>query len=76
MARKPDIAPLVPHRKSRLTASLAEFFLIFRLRARRTPSAASGVMERALRMVQVTSRNWFGRTHKEDDKPTTPDKKD
>ena len=47
MAQKPENPPLVAHRKSRITASLAEFFLIFRLRARRTPRAAVGMMDRA-----------------------------
>lgn len=73
MAQKPENPPLVAHRKSRITASLAEFFLIFRLRARRTPRAAVGMMDRAFRMVQVTCKNWFGRT--QDSKPTPPDKK-
>lgn len=74
MAKKPETPPLVAHRKSRITASLAEFFLIFRLRARRTPSAAAGVMDRAFRMVQVTCKNWFGR--KQDAQPKSPDKPD
>lgn len=74
MAKKPENPPLVTHRKSRFTASLAEFFLIFRLRARRMPSAAVGVMDRAFHMVQVTCKNWFGRA--QNDKSDPPDKQD
>lgn len=62
MASKPEKAELVVTRKSRFSASVAEFLLVFRLRARRTPESAVNVMQRALRMVLVTCENWFGKS--------------
>ena len=70
MVNKPDAADnseppgktelaLAP--KNRLLAGVSEFLLLFRLRARRTPTQAAGVMQRALHMVLVTCDNWFGR---------------
>ena len=61
MASKPEKTELVVRRKNRFSASIAEFLLIFRLRARRTPAHAVGIMQRALRMVLVTCENWFGK---------------
>ena len=61
MASKPQKTELVVTRKNRFSASVAEFLLLFRLRARRTPTSADSVMQRALRMVLVTCDNWFGK---------------
>ncbi len=74
MASKPEKTELVVHRKNRFSASIAEFLLIFRLRARRTPEQAVGVMQRALRMVVVTCENWFGKAA--DSTKPGPDKRD
>lgn len=40
-------------------ASIAEFLLVFRLRARRRSALSGDMMERALHMVLVTCKNWF-----------------
>lgn len=61
MASQPEKTELAVPRKNRFSASVAEFLLLFRLRARRVPENAAGVMQRALRMVLVTCENWFGR---------------
>ncbi|MEP6965367.1 MAG: hypothetical protein ABI845_07760 [Polaromonas sp.] len=61
MASQPDKTELVVRRKNRFSASVAEFLLLFRLRARRGPENSASVMQRALRMVLVTCENWFGR---------------
>ena len=61
MASQPDKNELVVRHKNRFSASVSEFLLLFRLRARRVPENAAGVMQRAIRMVVVTCENWFGR---------------
>lgn len=73
MASQPEKTELVVRRKNRFSASVAEFLLLFRLRARRTPESATSVMQRALRMVLVTCENWFGRS---DSSKTGRDKQD
>ncbi len=61
MASQPEKTELVVKSKNRFSTSVAEFLLLFRLRARRVPENAVGVMQRAIRMVLVTCENWFGR---------------
>ena len=61
MARKPEKADLVVTRKSKFSATVAEFLLVLRLRARRPPHNECGVMQRALSMVLVTCDHWFGK---------------
>ena len=41
-------------------ASIAEFLLVFRLRARRRSAQSSDILERAVRVVFVTCQHWFG----------------
>lgn len=68
-ADPPDKSPDTPtsaktelavSRKNRLAASVSEFLLLFKLRARRVPAPAATVMQRAVHMVLVTCHNWFG----------------
>ena len=73
MASQPEKTELVERRKNRFSAGVAEFLLIFRLRTRRTPDNAVGVMQRALRMVLVTCENWFGKANSS---RSGPDKRD
>lgn len=40
-------------------ASIAEFLLVSRLRARRPAAPSADVLERAARIVFVTCQNWF-----------------
>ena len=61
MAIKPRKDELVVTRKSRFAASVAEFWLLFRLRARGHSTSQASVMQRALRMVLVTCDHWFGK---------------
>lgn len=61
MARKPEKADLVVTRKSKFSATVAEFLLVLRLRARRPPQNECSVMQRALSMVLVTCDHWFGK---------------
>lgn len=73
MANQPEKKELVVRHRNRFSASVAEFLLLFRLRARRLPENAAGVMQRAIRMVLVTCENWFGRA---DSSKTGRDKRD
>lgn len=51
-----------PARAVGFPASIAEFLLVLRLRARRpAPAPRSGdMLERAVRVMLVTCQNWFG----------------
>jgi len=59
-SRAPALPPEpVAKRKITFQASIAEFLLINRLRARRRAQPSADVMERAARIVFVTCQNWF-----------------
>jgi hypothetical protein len=51
----------VAKRKITFQASIAEFLLVNRLRARRRAQPSADVMERAARIVFVTCQNWFAK---------------
>jgi hypothetical protein len=51
----------VAKRKISFQASIAEFLLVNRLRARRRAQPSAEVMERAARIVFVTCQNWFAK---------------
>jgi hypothetical protein len=55
------VAPVVksPKREVSFQASLAEFLLINRLRARRKAVPSADVLERGARILQVTCKHWF-----------------
>ena len=72
VAGRPENTDITARRKNRFSASIAEFLLVFRLRARRTPASAASIMARALRMVLVTCEHWFGRA---DTPRSGPDKR-
>lgn len=52
-------AGVAPKRPLGFQASIAEFLLINRLRARRPAAPSADVLERAARIVFVTCKNWF-----------------
>ncbi|EJL85612.1 hypothetical protein PMI15_01748 [Polaromonas sp. CF318] len=59
-ARAPSQPPEpVAKRKITFQASIAEFLLVNRLRARRRAQPSADVLERAARIVFVTCQNWF-----------------
>ena len=66
-AAKPraSLPAIAPSRPLGFPASIAEFLLVFRLKARRPQARASvssssrEILERALRVVLVTCKNWF-----------------
>ena len=64
---------VAPSRPVGFPASVAEFLLVFRLRVRRRSALCGDMLERALRVVLVTCKNWFAgsdshppRSHKHD----------
>ena len=57
----PDLLLPVAKRKISLQASIAEFLLVNRLRARRRAAPSADVLERAARIVFVTCQNWFAK---------------
>lgn len=60
--RAPTAAqPLVPIAQKKMTfqASIAEFLLVNRLRARKRAEPSADVLERASRIVYVTCQYWF-----------------
>ena len=64
-ARLPTTAPANKRRDVSFKASLAEFLLINRLRARIRPKAAqpvqsADVLQRAEKIIYVTCKDWFG----------------
>ena len=52
-----NLPAVSPPRPLGFPSRVAEFLLVFRLRARRR--SAGDLMERAVRMVLVTCKNWF-----------------
>ncbi|SFU72620.1 hypothetical protein SAMN05216350_104190 [Polaromonas sp. YR568] len=49
----------VAQKKMSFQASIAEFLLVNRLRARKRAAPSADVLERASRIVYVTCQNWF-----------------
>lgn len=59
-AAAPSLPAPVARRHLGFQASIAEFLLVTRLRARRRAAPSADVLERAARIVFVTCQNWFG----------------
>lgn len=67
--REPESHPvpaIAPQRQVGFPSRIAEFLLVFRLRARRRSALSADILERAVRVVMVTCKNWFAGT----DSPT------
>lgn len=62
-SQSPRAAPaavvVAPKRQIGFQASIAEFLLISRLRARRRAAPSADVLERGAHIVFVTCQNWF-----------------
>ena len=56
---KASVPIVAPERRPGFPARIAEFLLVFRMRARRS-KRPSGILERAVQVVLVTCRHWFG----------------
>lgn len=53
------VPAIAPQRQVGFPARIAEFLLVFRLRARRPSTLSADILERAVRVVFVTCKNWF-----------------
>lgn len=60
------VPAIAPQRQVGFPSRIAEFLLVFRLRARRRSALSADILERAVRVVMVTCKNWFAGT----DSPT------
>ena len=59
---KPMLPAIAPQRAVGFPSRIAEFLLVFRLRARRRSTLTADILERAVRVVLVTCKNWFAGT--------------
>ena len=50
-------------------ASIAEFLLVFRLKARRRSALSTDMLERAVRVIFVTCKHWFADTDRHKPSP-------
>ena len=57
-ARHP-LPAIAPQRQVGFPSRIAEFLLVFRLRARQRSTLSADILERAVRVVFVTCKNWF-----------------
>lgn len=64
---------LKPQRQVGFPASIAEFLLVFRLKARRRSTLTADILERAVRVVFVTCRSWFAGADSHHPKPRRHD---
>ena len=58
-AAKALLPALAPQRALGFPSRIAEFLLVFRLRARRRSALSTDILERAVRVVLVTCQHWF-----------------
>ena len=56
---KATLPAIAPPRAVGFPSRIAEFLLVFRLRARRRSSLTTDILERAVRVVLVTCKHWF-----------------
>jgi hypothetical protein len=68
-----NLPAVTPPRPVGFPSSIAEFLLVFRLRARRRSALSGDMMERALHMVLVTCKNWFSSARSHHSRPQKRD---
>jgi len=56
------VPAMAPRRQVGFPSRIAEFLLVFRLRARRRSTLSADILERAVRVVLVTCKHWFSGT--------------
>ena len=61
-AAKPLLPAIAPGRPVGFPSRIAEFLLVFRLRARRRSLLTADILERTVRVVLVTCKHWFSGT--------------
>ncbi|WP_029526829.1 hypothetical protein [Polaromonas glacialis] len=63
------VPAIAPQRQVGFPSRIAEFLLVFRLRARRRSALSADILERAVRVVFVTCKNWFSGTDSPSPRP-------
>ena len=67
------VPAIAPQRQVGFPSRIAEFLLVFRLRARRGSALSADILERAVRVVFVTCKNWFSGTDSPSPRPRRHD---
>lgn len=67
------VPAVAPQRQVGFPSKIAEFLLVFRLRARRRSALSADILERAVRVVWVTCKNWFSGTDSPSPRPRRHD---
>ncbi len=67
------VPAIPPQRQVGFPSRIAEFLLVFRLRARRRSTLSADILERAVRVVFVTCKNWFSGTDSPNPRPRRHD---
>ncbi len=67
------VPAIAPQRQVGFPSRIAEFLLVFRLRARRRSALSADILERAVRVVFVTCKNWFSCTNSPSPRPRRHD---
>lgn len=67
------VPAIAPQRPVGFPSRIAEFLLVFRLRARRGSALSADILERAVRVVFVTCKNWFAGADSHSPRPRNHD---
>ena len=67
------VPAIAPQRQVGFPSRSAEFLLVLRLRASRRSALSADILERAVRVVFVTCKNWFAGTDSHTPRPRRPD---
>ena len=67
------VPAIAPQRQIGFPSSIAEFLLVFRLKAQRRSALSADILERAVRVVFVTCKNWFAGTDSHTPRPRKHD---
>ena len=72
-AESHPVPAIAPQRQVGFPSRIAEFLLVFRLRARRKSVLSADILERAVRVVFVTCKHWFAGTDSHSPRPRRHD---
>lgn len=67
------VPAIAPQRQIGFPSSIAEFLLVLRLKARRRSALSADILERAVRVMFVTCKNWFAGTDSHTPRARRPD---
>ena len=67
------VPAIAPQRQVGFPSRIAEFLLVFRLRARRRSALSADILQHAVRVVFETCKNWFSGTDSPSPRPRRHD---